>query len=52
LTTTAFTASTPPFVGHADDGDVGDGRMAEQGALDLGGIDVLAADTIMSFTRS
>uniref|UniRef100_A0A0N4Z3R1 Transcriptional regulator n=1 Tax=Parastrongyloides trichosuri TaxID=131310 RepID=A0A0N4Z3R1_PARTI len=33
----------PAVVGHADHGGLGHGRMLEQGALDLSGIDVLAA---------
>src|ERR1700679_621058 len=33
----------PRLAGHTDDGDVGDGGMAEHRALDVGRIDVLAA---------
>ncbi len=33
----------PPVVGHADDSGVGHPGMGEQGVLDLGGVDVLAA---------
>src|SRR5712691_9531308 len=38
-----FDRLAPPVVRHADDRDVGDGRMVGQRILDLGRVDVLAA---------
>src|SRR5690606_28078365 len=36
----------PPLVGHADDTDVGDGGVLEDGGLHLGGVHVLAAGDV------
>jgi len=42
----------PARVRHADHRGVGDARAAQDRVLHLGRVDVLAAETIMSFTRS